>query len=616
MTTEADTTRKKVAILGGGVGGMSAAHMLINRGFDVEVYERHAIPGGKARSYGVAGTGKNGRHNLPAEHGFRFVPAYYKHLPATMAEIPYWDSGKTVEDQLTQVQHESFTRFTAAPLILPAKMPTDLVGFLHLRRQIGHLAPQIPKREALHYARKIWQLFASCQERRDFEYEQVTWWDFVGASNRSQAYQDYLANMSRTLVAADPHYVSTRTNGNSWLQIILGMWSPKADRILQGPTNEMWIYPWLKYLLDQGVRYYVNTEAVEWICENDRIAGVRIEPFQSNPAYSGPEGMVEVLDCDRYGITSTRPADITTVTADEYISAMPVERMAQTLTLEPKPGDPYAVNWAPVANMDPGLKDIGELATDVQWMNGIQFYLRPTPGRSEAPNQMGHSINADSPFSLTAIFQGHYWPDIDLSRYGDGSVTNVLSVDISDWSTGLGRIYHKPAKELTRTEIKNEVWEDLKTSLRDATRAHLSDENLVDWYLDFDIAADPDLAARNGEPLLVNRVNTQRLRPEAATAIDNLYLASDYVKTYTDLATMEGANEAARRAVNAILSKTGSDAPRCEIWPLEEPEIFKPFKEYDLQRFRQGIPWSNGFPLRMKLKLGWFFFRQLLGFGK
>ena len=42
---------KKVIILGGGVAGMSAAHELIERGFEVEVYERNpSYMGGKARS--------------------------------------------------------------------------------------------------------------------------------------------------------------------------------------------------------------------------------------------------------------------------------------------------------------------------------------------------------------------------------------------------------------------------------------------------------------------------------------------------------------------------------------------------------------------------------------
>jgi N-methylhydantoinase A len=48
------------------------------------------------------------------------------------------------------------------------------------------------------------------------------------------------------------------------------------------------------------------------------------------------------------------------------------------------------------------------------------------------------------------------------------------------------------------------------------------------------------------------------VRPEAASAIPNLVFAADYVRTSTDLASMEGANEAARRAVlDAIAEPLG-----------------------------------------------------------
>ena len=67
----------------------------------------------------------------------------------------------------------------------------------------------------------------------------------------------------------------------------------------------------------------------------------------------------------------------------------------------------------------------------------------------------------------------------------------------------------------------------------------------------------------------------------------------DYVRTYTDLACMEGANEAARRAINAILDREGSSAPRATIWPLEEPEFFAPMREYDRLRFRLGLPHAS-----------------------
>jgi protoporphyrinogen oxidase len=57
----------RVAVLGAGVAGLTAAHELIERGFEVEVYERTAL-GGKARCIFPPGTGTGGRLDLPGEH--------------------------------------------------------------------------------------------------------------------------------------------------------------------------------------------------------------------------------------------------------------------------------------------------------------------------------------------------------------------------------------------------------------------------------------------------------------------------------------------------------------------------------------------------------------------
>ena len=73
------------------------------------------------------------------------------------------------------------------------------------------------------------------------------------------------------------------------------------------------------------------------------------------------------------------------------------------------------------------------------------------------------------------------------------------------------------------------------------------------------------------------------------TRIPNLFLASDYVRTFTDLATMEAANEAARRAVNGILRAARSNAEPSMIWNLHEPEPFLPLRAYDRVRFRKGL---------------------------
>ena len=107
---------------------------------------------------------------------------------------------------------------------------------------------------------------------------------------------------------------------------------------------------------------------------------------------------------------------------------------------------------------------------------------------------------------------------------------------------------------------------------------------------------DPDVqfpnptTVANLEPLMINTSGSLQYRPEAQTEIPNLFLASDYVKTYTDVACMEAANEAARRAVNALLESFRVDRTARLNWPLAEPDFFQPLIEYDRLRFRLGLP--------------------------
>jgi hypothetical protein len=65
----------------------------------VTVYERNAL-GGKARSIPVPGTAAGGRRALPGEHGFRFFPGFYHHVPDTMRRIPFPGNPNGVHDNL------------------------------------------------------------------------------------------------------------------------------------------------------------------------------------------------------------------------------------------------------------------------------------------------------------------------------------------------------------------------------------------------------------------------------------------------------------------------------------------------------------------------------------
>ena len=176
-----------------------------------------------------------------------------------------------------------------------------------------------------------------------------------------------------------------------------------------------------------------------------------------------------------------------------------------------------------------------------------------------------------------------------MGNYGDGRVAGVLSVDVSDWNNR-GILYDKTAKQCTKDEVIAEVWAQMKAHLNEGGSTLLRDDMIIDVHVDPGISFPAPGQPTNTEPLLVNTAGSWDDRPEAWGPIENFYLASDYVRTHMDLACMDAACEAARRGVNKLLERAGRPDEQCIVSPLEEPVVFKPFKAYDRERFRRGLP--------------------------
>ena len=301
--------------------------------------------------------------------------------------------------------------------------------------------------------------------------------------------------------------------------------------MLDAPTSEVWIDPWVAHLRSRGadVRLGAPVEALH-------LAGGRI---------AGADG--------RAG---------SAIQADHYVAALPVEVMRQLAS--------PALRAA-----EPRLSGLDRLVT--RWMNGVLFYLD-----RDVPLVNGHAIYIDSEWALTSISQKQFWPGVDLAQRGDGRVRGILSIDVSEWQRpgrahGQGRAAAAPARRSSRR---------CGASSRTISTAALDGVAVIDRFLDPAIVFPNPTGAANLEPLLVNTAGSWADRPDAVTRIPNLFLASDYVRTYTDLATMEAANEAARRAVNGILAATGSSAPRCEVWELREPRAFAAARALDRVRWK------------------------------
>jgi uncharacterized protein with NAD-binding domain and iron-sulfur cluster len=383
---------------------------------------------------------------------------------------------------------------------------------------------------------RLLTLLTSCDDRRYEQWEQQAWWEYIGAERRSSAFQKWLGEgLTRTLVAARGREISARTGGLILAQILFDLTRAggRADRVLDAPTNEAWIDPWVAHLRDLGVDLRLDSPVQGITVRNGRVDGV------------------------------TTPAG--TVTADRYVAALPVEVMR-------------LLAGPPLRALEPAFARLDRLVT--RWMNGVLFYLD-----RDVPLEHGHAVYIDSEWALTSISQAQFWKDVDLARYGDGRVKGILSIDVSDWDTP-GRRTGKVAMRCSREEIRAEVWGQLTDHLNDGPAPVLDERHVLAWFLDPAITFPNPTEAANLEPLLINTAGSWADRPGVTTRIPNLLLAADYVRTNTDLATMEAANEAARRAVNAILDRSGSPAKRCAVYTLPEPPVLRPARRLDELRWR------------------------------
>ena len=156
----------RIAVLGGGVAGMSAAHELAQRGFSVEVFERNTqYVGGKARSVDVPGTNTQFPDKfLPGEHGFRFFPGFYQHVTDTMKRIPYrGPTGRLNPDgclgNLTSTIRIMIARLGKPAILTIAAFPKSLkdvelvVRYLHSGTETG-----LSTEEEEFFALRMWQL--------------------------------------------------------------------------------------------------------------------------------------------------------------------------------------------------------------------------------------------------------------------------------------------------------------------------------------------------------------------------------------------------------------------------------------------------------------------------
>ena len=235
------------------------------------------------------------------------------------------------------------------------------------------------------------------------------------------------------MVAARADEISARTAGYTAAKLVQSLSGSAVamDRVLNAPTNDAWINPWVDYLRSKNVVYRTGQKVLRINCRKGRVTGVTV---------GAPDDPDERTDG-------------TEVTGDYYIVALPVELMKAPLVTDE------------VREADPIFSTLHRLKT--RWMNGVMLYLR-----EDVEQVHGHSIYIDSPWALTSISQRQFWRH-GLAGMGDGQVRGILSVDVSDWKEGISD--GRAAWRSGRSQIAQEVVDQLAHTSRrtHATAARL-----------------------------------------------------------------------------------------------------------------------------------------------
>ncbi len=539
--------RQTVAVFGGGIAGLTAAHELIERGFDVTVYESRAW-GGKARSTEVPHSARGGRRPLPGEHGYRFWFGFYQNTIDTFRRIA--EGGSSTFDRLTAVPQFAFARdggrgnlalglaFGDDPKATTPEQVVDLIVALGLEAAL-------PPDGAAWFGNRMGVFLSSCEARRMDDWEHQSWVDFMRADSYGENYRRILVkSLSEVVQASKAETTCARFPSLVLEWVIYNVLGRNSNgpvgRMLDRPTDEALFTPWLELLRDQGCRLHRGQRLEALDVRDSRIAGARLR--------------------DRRGASD--------VSADFYVCALPVERARRL--------------WNPaVLRVDPSLARMRRLDTD--WMNGLKFFLS-----EELPASQSFIVHCDSPWSVSAVAQAGLWGGDFASRYGDGQVRESLSTIISNWNTP-GVLYGKTARECTPDEVAAEAWEQMKRHVNDDGEIVLADDMLHSYDID------PGMMLRNRrlvsrDPLVLPSVGQFADRPDVTTAIPNLFLCGDYLKSDWEVANMECASFNARRAANAVLDRSDSREEPCSVIGPYRPPEWEPAKKIDADRYRRGQP--------------------------
>ncbi|MGE5185790.1 MAG: hypothetical protein ACM31C_27205 [Acidobacteriota bacterium] len=538
---------------------------------------------------------------MPAEHGFRFFPSFYRHLFDTMKRTPIinprdFERGRTcVYDNLISSEVLGFARANKKPSF---SIPRRPIGSYELMREYLDLVLDnlnYTMSDVARFQLKLFKYMTSCRRRRLREYETTSWGAFVEENKYSPDSRRHIENGPQMSAALRGSQSDARTQGNITVQLLLDniQAGPLCDGTLEGPTSGTWFNHWYDFLVGEGVTFrrgYISG----FRRDRDRVLPV----VHTRTRFHRKDEPPRVHTHGHYFVLALSLPAIYDL-ADSFIHEAGIDE------------HDVSNDWVRIKRFaGPDLH--GDLQKDtpdgpLQHLSGIQYYFE-----GDVRFWRGHTQYLDSEWGLTSIAQPQFWAR--PRQLGDG-YRGLLSVDIGSWD----REYKGTTAWAARSadQLAGYGWEQIRAHHETAYRQQYGDR--VAFPTPFAYALDYNISFTSpkgdGTPFLVNRTGKYKGRPGAieekhhektpliedrrrlcesrySLHADRYVIAGTFMQTYTRLTSMEGANESARHAVNRLLAEWHAQSEPCLIWDPEDHELpdLQWLKELDEQLLDRHLP--------------------------
>ena len=571
-----------ISIFGAGIAGLTCALELVEKGFNVTIYEKDNLAGGMAKSRRVNG--------IPTEHSWRGYANFYFNIFNLLRRIPI-KSENFSTDEISKHNKKSdawvtfrnnvydITEFInehpGGSIIMKAlgknleDVWSDHNVLWHINNpyviktlnkyKIGTVKEHFKQNSAYDnlYPSLKMKLFNdiksdknivyydlinlfyhfiifSTSNERSKKYYNIKLLDFFNKNKMSKYTYDYIINFALGPgLGLDKNNCSLGTFFH-YFHLVLGSNTTfdKPWMVMKKPTSEAFINPLVNILESKGVKFVYNTELTSINHNNNKIISCNIKTNDK----------------------------IETISSDDYVIAI----------------NP---NYCFDIFKNSQMFELADLHSNLQINNKqVSFRLGFAKKINFSIDNIG-IVLADSKYNITFYPQENFFTvPIDLNY-------KLKSL----WSGTCVQMYDNPTKDELITNIITQILNcnELQDDIFKNSGFNLKKEDFIyseiydDWYWENNL-----LQTKNKK--WVNTYFNEQFKPSQKTSFTNLYLSGGHTNTTLKIWSMESACESGKITANHILKKYNKK--KSFIYKHKKPYYFSAFENIDDFLFINKFP--------------------------